>query len=296
VIASVNGLPFVVRCLDALGRQEWHGLPPHGGRAEVLVVDRCGEDTRAALRSRFPGVEVIAADGRTALPALRAQGIARARGRLVAVLADRFIPDPGWLAALEEAHRSGREAFGGAVENGSTTRVVDWAVFLCEYAPFVPPLARGPASALPGNNAVYDRALLARIEGALEGGAWDGFLHEKIRALGVRLWTEPSLRVTHRKEYQFSAFLSQRYHASRAFAATRLAAAPRWKRLAYACATPLLPPLLLARLLAVVARKHRHRERFVVAAPLILTFLVSGAWGEAVGALLGTGDSLERLD
>jgi hypothetical protein len=290
VIASVSGLPHVARCLEALAGQDGRG------RAEVLIVDRCGEETRTALRSRFPGVEVMAAPERTPLPALRAQGLRLARGRVVAVLADRFVPQPGWLAAVEDGHRSGRAVFGGAIENGSTKRVVDWAVFLCEYAPFMPPLTRRPASGIPGNNTVYDRGVLERLAGALEAGAWDGALHEKIRALGVALWAEPSLRATLQKEYRYASFLALRYHAGRALAAARMAAAPRWKRVAYASATPLLPWLLLARLVTVVARKRRHGTRFVVAAPMIFTFLVSGAWGEAVGALAGAGDSLERLE
>ncbi len=289
VIASVNGLSCVAPCLEALTPQL------EGCRAEVLVVDRCGEETRAALRGRFPTVRVIAAGRRAALPEMRGQGFAQARGRLVAVLGDRFVPEPGWLAAVEEAHRGGRQVFGGSVENGNPTRVRDWAVFLCEYAPFMPPLAEGEAAALPGNNAVYDRGVLDRIGSGLLGETWDGFLHDRIRALGVPLWAEPALRVAHRKQYGYASFLSERYHAGRAFAATRLSGASRAKRTAYACATPLLPPLLLARLLVVVARKRRHRTQLLMAAPLILTFLASGACGEAMGALFGAGDSLERL-
>ena len=289
VIASVNGLSCVAPCLE--------GLAPQlvGRRVEVLVVDRCGEETRATLRGRFPTVRVIAAERSATLPEMRRQGFARAQGRLVAVLADRFVPDPGWLAAVEEAHRGGRQVFGGSVENGSVTRVLDWAVFMCEYAPFMPPLAAGEAATLPGNNAVYDRGVLDRLGSRLGSETWDGFLHDRIRALGVPLWAEPALRVVHRKQYGCRSFLSERYHAGRAFAATRLAESSPAKRVAYACATPLVPPLLLARLLVVVARKRRHRTRLLTALPLILTFFTSGACGEAMGALFGAGDSLERL-
>lgn len=289
VIASVNGSPHVTDCVEALLRQEG------GHSAEVLVVDRCGEETQSALRSRFPEVRVIPAKGCRSLPSLRALGIAASRGRVVAVLADRFVPEPGWLAAIEDAHRSGHEVVGGAVENASE-RLLDSAVFLCEYAPFMPPLRRGPAQAIPGNNAVYDRRVLDRLGPGPEWEAWDSFLHARIRALGVTLWAEPELRVTQRKACRYGSFLRQRYHASRAFGGTRMRNAPVWRRLLYACATPLLPPLLMARLAAVVFRKRRHRMRLLKAAPVILTFLLSGAWGEGVGALLGPGDSLERLD
>jgi glycosyltransferase involved in cell wall biosynthesis len=289
VIASVNGLACVSACLEALAPQM------EGRRAEVLVVDRCGEETRAALRRRFPAVRVVAAEGGSSLAELRRQGLAQARGRLLAVLADRFVPAPGWLEAVEEAHRKGRQVFGGAVENASPARALDWAVFLCEYAPFMPPLAEGEAAAIPGNNAVYDRTVLDRLGGGTTGEAWDGFLHDRIRALGVPLWAEPGLRVAQGKRYAYVPFLAERYHAGRAFAATRLLAAPLLKRVAYALGTPFLPPLLLKRLFVVVLRKGRHRARLLSALPFILTFLVSGACGEAVGALFGAGRSFERL-
>ena len=41
--------------------------------------------------------------------------------------------------------------------------------------------------------------------------------------------------------------------------------------------------------------KRRHAKEFLLSLPLICPFLLSWAWGEAVGALLGPGTSLERV-
>jgi hypothetical protein len=43
-------------------------------------------------------------------------------------------------------YEEGALAVGGAVENGSVERTVDWAAFFCEYARFMParPARRGP--------------------------------------------------------------------------------------------------------------------------------------------------------
>ena len=49
-------------------------------------------------------------------------------------------------------------------------------------------------------------------------------------------------------------------------------------------------------MIGAVARKRRHGARFLQAAPALATFLLSWAWGEAVGALLGPGRSLERVE
>jgi GT2 family glycosyltransferase len=290
VIACVNGLPAIAECLEHLTRQEG------SVEAELLVVDRCGEQTRSVLRSRFPGAQVIAAEPGTSIPALRAVGMARARGRMVAILEDHCNVDRRWLQTIERAHREGHQAIGGAVANGARERIVDWAVFFCEYAKFMPPVPRGVVHEITGNNSVYDREVLARLGSELHAEVWESFLHQRMRELGVPFWSEPDLLVSHKKEFGFGYFLSQRYHYSRSFAGTRMQRASVWKRLAYACAMPLLPGLLMARMARLVASKPGHGALFLKATPVIATFLVSWAWGEAVGALLGPGDSLARVE
>src|SRR5262249_53025501 len=106
----------------------------------------------------------------------------------------------------------------------------------------------------------------------------------------------PDVVVLHKKEFGLASFLAQRYHYSRSFAAMRLRGAPRWKRLAYAAATALLPGVLLARMTAAVLKKGRHRKWFVRALPAVCVFVVSWAVGECVGALWGPGRSLELVE
>jgi GT2 family glycosyltransferase len=290
VIASVNGLPAIGACLDALAGQNGRAV------AEILVVDRCGEETRSALRARFPGVQIVAAEPGTSVPALRAMGMERARGAMIAILEDHCNVQPGWLRAIARQREAGAQAVGGAVENGSVERTVDWAAFFCEYARFMPPVPRGEVRQIAGNNSVYDRRVLERVGPVARAEVWESFLHDRIRALGVPLVSDPDLAVVHKKTFGYAHFLSQRYHYSRSFAGMRLQDAPWWKRLGYALATPLLPPLLMGRLIVAVARKRRHGARLVRAAPVLATFLLSWAFGEAVGALVGPGRSLERVE
>jgi GT2 family glycosyltransferase len=290
VIASVNGFPALGECLQALALQE--GEVP----AEVLVVDRCGAETRAAVRARFPSVQVIEAGPGTSVPALRAMGMARAGGSMIAILEDHCNVERGWLLAIARQREAGALVVGGAVENGSVARAVDWAAFFCEYARFMPPVPRGVVREITGNNSVYDRATLARLGPEARAEVWESFLHQRLRELGVPFHSDPDLAVTHKKTFGYAQFLAQRYHYSRSFAAMRLRGAPWWKRMAYACATPLLPPLLMGRMIGVLARKRRHAARFVQASPALATFLVSWAWGEAAGALFGAGRSLERVE
>jgi hypothetical protein len=215
---------------------------------------------------------------------------------MIAVLEDHCNVEPGWLEAIARQCRAGALVIGGAVENGSVERTVDWAAFFCEYARFMPPVPRGVVREITGNNSVYDRAVLARLGPEAGAEVWESFLHERMRVLGIPFQSDPDLAVIHKKSFGYLHFLAQRYHYSRSFAGLRLKGSPWWKRLGYACATPLLPPLLMGRLAGAVARKRRHGARFVQASPVLATFLLSWAWGEAVGALLGPGRSLARVE
>ena len=290
VIPSVNGLPVLEDCLAALNDQDGDIS------IEILVVDRCGEQLRSMTRRRFPGVILLPVEGKPSIPAMRAIGIARARGRVIAMLEDHCMVNRNWCAVLEREHRAGHEVVGGAVENGSVERIVDWAAFFCEYSRFMPPVPWGVVPAITGNNTVYDRHVLERLGPALHDEVWEAFLHQRISDLGVPFHSAPDLVVRHKKEFGYLYFLAQRYHYSRSFAAMRLAAAPRWKRFAYACGAVLLPALLMSRITADVFRKRFYLPRFLLALPVLATFL--GAWsvGEAVGALSGGGRSLAEVE
>lgn len=292
VIASVNGMPALGECVGHLFAQE-------GGHAcEVLVVDRCGEAVRAELARRFPRPElrVIAAPPGTSIPRLRAIGMAQARGRAVATLEDHCNVNARWFETIERLLDRGCEAMGGPVRNGAVSRLTDWAVFFVEYGRFMPPFPAGEVPGIAGSSAVYDRAMLARLGPALEAEAWEHFLHQRMRELGVRFTSDSGLEVEHKKSFTFGYFMSQRYHYSRSFAGMRLAGAGALKRALYAVATPLLPPLLLWRTTRDVLAKGGQAKRLLASLPLLLAFTASYAWGEAVGALGGPGRSLERVE
>jgi ubiquinone/menaquinone biosynthesis C-methylase UbiE/uncharacterized protein YbaR (Trm112 family)/glycosyltransferase involved in cell wall biosynthesis len=290
VIPCVNGLPVVCDCIQCLIDQE--GASP----LDVVVVDRCGESTRAEIRRRFPQVTILPANANTSIPAMRTLGIAHARGHKVAIIEDHCLAQPGWLRAVERAHRAGYQAIGGKVENGKERRLVDKAVFLCDYAPFMGPVASGKVHAIPGNNAAYDRSLFEQLQPELSAEFWESVWHARMRELGVDFYSDPEMVIVHDKSFGYWYFLRQRYLYSRSFAGARLKGSPWWKKLAYASATPLLPPLLLGRLAGTIARKRRHGLQFICSLPLLLTFVIAWAIGEGVGALLGPGHSLECVE
>jgi hypothetical protein len=289
VVPSVTGLPVVAECLQSLLSQDG------SSQAEILVPDRCGESTRSILRRRFPQVQVIPVEGHPSIPALRAIGIKRAKGRIIALLEDHCIAQSGWLRAIEQAHEAGHQAIGGPVENGCIDRIVDWAAFFCEYAPFCGPAPSGPVPVIPGNNAAFDRGLFECLQPELRAEAWDPVWLARLSQQGVVFHSTPEMAVLHKISFGYSEFLAQRYHYSRSFAGMRLSGAPWWKRIGYAAGTLLLPGVLLVRLVGIIGRKRQCWKPFACSLPVLLTFLASWAVGEGVGALFGPGRSLQRV-
>lgn len=291
VIACVNGLPSIAECIDHLSDQEGN-IP-----AEIIVADRCGPQVRDVLRQRYPHVVLLEGQPHDTIPKLRAMGMAAARGRMIAILEDHCNVGRTWMRVIQRAHEAGEQAIGGAVENGATRRIVDWAVFFCEYARFMLPMPHGRVNEITGNNSVYDRQVLQRVGPELKEEVWESFLHQKMREMGVAFFCDPELVVSHKKEFGYGYFWSQRYHYSRSFAGMRLSGSPLWKRAAYAAASAiLLPPLLLWRMIKTVRAKGRLGRQFARSTPVIITFLIPWTWGEIVGSLFGPGNSLAKVE
>ena len=160
----------------------------------------------------------------------------------------------------------------------------------------MPPIPAGTVDEIAGNCAIYSREVLDRVGPELREEVWEPFLHSRMKELQIPFYCDPALTVGHKKEFGFWYFLSQRYHYSRSFAGMRMRTAPFWKRMAYAGGCVLLPAILFGRMTKTVFEKSRHRLKFLFAAPVIAVFLISWAWGEAIGALFGIGDSLARVE
>jgi glycosyltransferase involved in cell wall biosynthesis len=290
LIANVNGSPMIESCLEALESQESAEL------AEIIVADATDDETRAMMARRFPHVRVLAFPRRTSIPVLRTAAFDASRAPIVAVTEDHCIPSERWLEEILRAHHDHAGVVGGPVENGSRERLVDWAVYFCEYARNMSPVADGESHDIPGVNAAYKRELLARHRNEMERGFWEGIIHPMLIAEGVRFISSPRIVVLHKKRFGYFYFMSQRFHYSRYYAGTRVAGAAAPKRLAYAAATVLLPPLLALRITREVWRKRRHLGTYALSFPILKTFVCMWAIGECAGYLFGPGESLSRIE
>jgi GT2 family glycosyltransferase len=283
VVASVNGLPYLGECLNAL-----HANAPG---SEIVVADSTDEETRTRVSSDWPDVRLLSFDEPRSVPELRAAGIAAASAPYVAVIEDHCVVPPGWAEAVVAAHREDHPVVGGAVRNVKTKLARDWAAFFCEYSAFMEPWASGPVPDLTGMNVSYDREALAAIDDLLREGRWENELHARLHERGFRLWAAPGAVIEHAKDFGFREFASQRYHYSRSYAGRRaeLVGTRRWL---YALGTPLLVPLAIWRIARNVRARRGYGGQFGRAAPLLLVYAGVCAYGELVGYMFGGGRSI----
>ena len=286
VVASVNGLPGLGRCLESLIER--------APEAEVIMADWTDAETRRDVLETWPSVQVISFDVPTTVPELRAAGIARARAPYVAVIEDHCIVEKDWSSRILAAHLAGHRVVGGSIRNGACTRTRDWAAFLCEYSEHMEPAPAGVVGSLPGMNVSYDRAAIDAMSGLLREGCWETWLHPHLAQSGFELYSEPEAVVIHAQEFGIREFVSQRYHYSRSHAGMRNHALGR-KRILYAAGSPVLVPLLYFRIARNVLSRRCHRRELLRATPLIALYVTVWAFGEAVGYCLGGGRSLLRV-
>lgn len=287
IIPSVNSWDDLSGALRALAAQD-------GATAEIIVVDRLGDDLRAAVARDFPAALVLPVAPGTTIPAMREAGFRAATAPAIAVIEDHVVVPPDWARRMLDA-LDGHDVVGGAIENAATDKLIDWAAFLCEYSGSLPPLAEGPADGVPGNNVIYRKAVLDRYADVLAEHKWENRLHDAMRADGVELIMRPDIVVGHKMHYTFWLYFSQRFLYSRSYAGARVAGAPLARRLAMGAAAFALPPLMFYRTVLRVRSKGKHLGWLNKSLPLLVPFCLSWGAGEVAGYWFGPGRSLSKV-
>ncbi len=293
VIALIAGGREAARtCLSALERSaRLH-------RVECIVPYDARLDGVAELAERFPWVDFV--DAREQVDAarfgnasrehhdmLRTIGLRRARGAIVALLEDHGTPCADWCSAVLDAHRGPAAAVGGAVENG-VDRLLNWAVYYCDFGRYQNPQPAESAEFISDSNVAYKRAALDSIQ-----KVWSEAFHETsvnwaLRDRGKLLQLDPRMVVYQtRSGLRFLPALRERFVWGRSFAATRVAHAPAGRRLLFAGAACVLPGVLLWRVVSRALRNRSHLSRFVLALPLIALLETIWSIGEFVGYSTG---------
>lgn len=275
VVASRPEDGDVGACLGVLGAQR----DPH---TEVIVATAGG----AAPHPGFPWVAWVPGPDDATVPRLWGLALARTEGEVVAFTTAQFVPSPDWLEVIRESHVRLRAAgVGGPIDPPATARAFDWTVFFLRYSAY---LALDHESAVPdlaGDNAAYKRAALSAIGATAAGEFWEQEAHRKLRAQGEALVFVPGMRVRQHGSPPATVFLRQRLRHGRRFGTDRALRHGRLWRLAALGASPLVPAVLLGKVVARVLRSRRHVSQLLWSLPTLGACAVAWGLGEARGYL-----------
>jgi len=292
VVLATDGPETIVAVLARLRAQTLHE------RIELVIPTTRPETVASAGLDdgRLAAILTVPVDRLTPLAAVRAAGIRASTAPLVFIGETHSFPEPDMLERLLAAHAAGWGRAAPVFTNANPTSAYSWAAFLIDYGRFAAPAESGEAT-VPVYNCSYERRLLqergAALDRLIESGST---LDRDLRAEGCRSYQVGDASIGHLNVATRRAYVRQRYLIGRAIGARLGRRWPAWRRAVYVVGSPLIPPLLAARLL----RSPRMRAR-VHAAPrftlsAMLLGLVCRGVGEAVSYAVGAGDAEEQLD
>ena len=285
VVVTLVDTDHLRHCLEALAEQET------GANFETIVpCDETLGDT-AQLKAAFPGVIFIDLAGRHTYAQLRAIGAHRAAGRLLAVTEDHCLPDPDWGQSIVEAHNAPPVAIGGIVKKQGPDSSLNWAVYFLDYLRYMPPVEEHETHELTDLNVSYKMSALREIADVWDREFHEPEVHAALEGKGGRLLLSPSIGVHQRRRLSIGHALWDRYAFGRLFGSTRAASLSGAKRTFYALLAPVLPVLLVVRLLRHILDKKRHRREFFLALPHIALLAAAWAWGECIGYVTGRSET-----
>jgi hypothetical protein len=291
VVLVTDAFATIEKVVTALSNQ---GAPE---RLELVIVTPSPEEMRAdvSATSAFGGISVVPVESLRALEGPRAVGIRAASAPIVFVGETHAFPQPGWADALIRAHSAGWTVVVPGFENANPSSAMSWAGFLADYGSWLAGLPGGEISRIPTFNAAYSRSALLELGPRLDVlvSSGDELLHE-LRAAGGQFVFEPSARIAHLNVARRRDWIVERYLSGVVTAHSRMERWPRRRRLLYAAASPLIPAVLLARILPGLETARRTGLVPASAYPALLAGLVVSAAGEFVAYLGGSAEEASR--
>jgi hypothetical protein len=284
VVVTVYGTSHIGQCLSALGKQI---EAPND--LEIIVVYNRNDGDMRRLKSRFPEARFFYFPDRQTQNALRSCGVKLARGRIVAITVDHCTAEKNWCRRIVMAHGRPFAAIGGAIDMGTQPdTIVNWVVHIydyCNYGSYLRPFEGGPANDLSDCNVTYKREILDSISDTWLDDFNVSLLNKALLTRGEILWLSPEIIVCQNRDITFRKASRVAFQRGRAFASARLAKSSENQRILYTILSPLLPAVLISRLVKNVYRKKKHYSTILLTLPLTLLFILFWSWGEIVTQL-----------
>lgn len=290
IVATIEPWPAVQSCLDRLMPQVQHV----GG--ELILADGTpgGRGVPPADAEAYANVRTVTAPG-ASIFALRARGVAVARGNYLSFTEDHCVPDLHWIGRVLDAHRAHPDALmiSGAVLNGSSDGLVDWANFLMTFAEFLPPLPARPLLRVPPMGNCSFRRSVRPADTPPEG--WMELVLAPTLMRDGRVHIDERIIVSHVQPKYLMSALTMHFHNGRSCAGLALPHMAVRDRRARLRRIPALPWYLYASVSAsLTGRTIPRRARLSL--PVVGLLCAAHATGECVGLLWGEGTSAKKLN
>jgi hypothetical protein len=265
---------------------------------EIVVVDVAALGVpKLSVPSGAP-VAFVPAAGLNHWGKARRLGLERSSAPVIAFIEEHCFTEPGWAAALLEAHEGPWVSVGYGFRNANPETYISRAAMVTDYGLWLDGPPRGRVGWLPGNNVSYKREAFLSLGDRLEGAlATDFVAHETFRERGLPMFVEPGAIAKHMNFTTVRETAITNYVWCRAMAARRAdsRAWSRARRVAQALLTPATAPIYrVARLLGAFRERHQLR-RLAASLPVLLVVSVCAGFGEAAGYGLGAGNSEAEL-
>jgi hypothetical protein len=262
---------------------------------EVILVDASRDGTVPIVERAYPEIRILRHPRGRLVPELWAAGLRVASTPYVAFSTAQMRPRRGWLTALFERLAATRSAgAGGSIAPGRGITLSDRALYLLRYAQYLPPVPTSARFEPPGDNALYVRNRLASVEKVWREAFWEVEVHRALRARGEALTCAPDAEVEFLGGTDFGSAVAHRLAHARNYGFGRVRGRAWGHRLARSVAFPMVPPLLLSRILRSLRSRGEPLEPWLPALPRLMVLLSVWSLGEAQGACFGP--PLRRLD
>lgn len=291
VVTIVSGKSALRRCLRVLSPQVDFQT------AEIIVPYDDWSLDAGELASEFPGVifHHIKDLGRAASAKIsarqhrlydrrRAVGLKLARGRIVAMTEDHAVPAQDWCRQILSASSDSRyPVIGGAIEN-AVDRPLNWAWYYCDFGRYGRPFESGKVNYISDVNVAYRKDVLAATQAIWNEEYHETTLHWAMQERDINLFLNKNIVVyQQRPALPFKDALLERITWGRIFAETRANVCSLGQRFLYASGTPILPVLLLMRVVKNMRRQKRTLRQMIPALPIIFLLLFGWSFGEFIG-------------
>lgn len=254
--------------------------------AEIVVAHSTGLQIVLPDKGAIP---VRSAEATSDLvPALWGSGIAASRGVVVALTTTQFRVEPGWARALlHELSAQGVAGVGGRMAVSHSADALTRAAFFLRYSEHMGSEPSDQPRDIAGDNAAYVRNIVVRDYPDVANGFWEVDAHRLMRSAGERFGRATKAVAVFEPEFSLGEMIRNRFVHGGHFGSYRVRALgwSRWRALAV---TPLVPFVLLQRIVARVRRNDAGVRSMLTSVPLMLVLLFAWAAGEARGAISAT--------